>query len=118
MSSQSKTVSSNGQIIYQCHGCAAEGVKLWRGYNTFLSNQEFLCVECVCKQDKCVTKLTDSSLVNSCGRHKSEYGWTDQINGYVPCIPSAEGDEVWGYSAVPQDRVEWWHGLPLRGVGQ
>lgn len=111
---QQKVVGKGKQIIYKCHGCGAEGVKLWRDYNICLPYQTFLCVECVCKEDKCITRLTDSSLVNDQGRHKGEYGWTDQINGYVPCATSADGKEVWGYCAVPQDRVEWWRALPLR----
>jgi len=109
---QIPNVAPDGRIIYKCSTCGAEGVKLWRGYNTMVSHQQFFCVRCVCKEDQCVTRLTDHTLVNADGRHKGEFGWTDQINGFVPCVTSADGEEIWGYTSVPQDRVEWWRALP------
>lgn len=114
---QVRTVADDGQIIYKCHGCGAEGVKLWRDYNTMVCYQEFYCVECVCKHNKCsVCCVTDPAKVDANGRHECKYGWTDQINGFVPCVTSDDGEEIWGYCAVPADRVQWWRDLPLRPV--
>jgi len=94
---------------YTCSNCAAHGVKLWRQYQTFLNHIELMCADCAVKDQK------ESISINEDGRHNSDYGWTDQIGGMVPAVPTNDGS-FWGYTSVPQAGVVWWRQLPLRPV--
>ena len=82
---------------YVCSDCGASGVKLWRLYQTFMNANRFTCRACT------VRRTGTDMFPLDC----DSYGW------YVPAVPVGDGtDACWGYSSVPQDRVEWWKGLP------
>lgn len=36
----------------------------------------------------------------------------DQLGDMLPAVPTADGTEVYGYGAVPEDRARWWHEMP------
>lgn len=89
-------------IEYTCEDCGVSGVRLWREYNTFLNHIRLRCRSC--------------AILNQKG--KASNCWTsepfgDQIGWLVPAVPTVELDTFWGYSSVPQDRVDWWHALPV-----
>jgi len=68
---------------------------------------KYVCCSCACRdQGKNVSDVNDKGMI------LSKYGGTDQIGWLVPAVP-AEGRTFWGYSSVPQDRVDWWKKLPL-----
>lgn len=92
-----------GKVRYQCSGCGAVGVKLWRDYQMFLDHQTLYCVACAEKDQgkPCKLSAPDGEA-------------TDQIGWLVPAVPTAEGDTFWGYTSVPADRAQWWRDLPLR----
>jgi hypothetical protein len=87
-------------VKYQCSKCKAENVKLWRDYQTCADYVELECATC----------LAPSIKLNDKGKHESEHGPTDQVNGKVPAVPV--GDSYWGYSSVPSQDLEWWVALP------
>ena len=93
------------QVDYKCKDCDKENVKLWRQYNCFLDYIELRCMLCAAKDQNII-------LVNPGhdGMHDSKSGRTDQIGNLIPAIPSPN-ESFWGYTSVPQDRVEWWKGL-------
>ena len=82
---------------YICGRCNIDGVKLWREYNAFLDHQQLLCGDCASKDQDRPVDISDS----------------DQIGWMVPAIPTEDGKTYWGYTSVPQDGCDWWHGLPL-----
>ena len=82
-------------MAYRCIGCDAEGVKLWRDYNTFLDHQTLKCRACA-----------EAELDKPALPAKS-----DAIGWRVPAVPDAAGT-FWGYSFVPEDAVAWWRALP------
>ena len=79
-------------MAYRCLGCDAEGVKLWRDYQTFLNHQTLKCRACA--QDEC-----GAYLIN------------DQIGWRVPAVPDDTGT-FWGYTTVPEGAAAWWRALP------
>lgn len=81
-------------MAYRCIGCDAEGVKLWRDYQTFLDGQTLKCRAC-------------SEAELSAPRELSG----DQIGWRVPAVPDDTGT-FWGYSSVPEGAVAWWRALP------
>lgn len=83
---------------YVCSKCGAKGVKLWRQYQTFLEHIDLLCFAC--------------SLVDQ-AKHLDFPMRGDQVGWLVPAVPTDDGT-FWGYTSVPQDRVEWWKALPAR----
>lgn len=88
-------------LDYRCSKCKAQGVKLWRQYQTFLEHVELLCFTC---------GLTDQ------GKSEAETRNTDTIGWLVPAVPTNDGT-FWGYTSVPQERVDWWERLPKRAAG-
>lgn len=97
-------------IEYKCKKCSTSGVKLWRQSAVFLDNIELLCCDCsTTDQGKTLTQL------NEYGSYISDYHgrMTDQIGRLVPAVPTDDGS-FWGYTSVPQDRVDWWKALPNR----
>ena len=84
---------------YKCNECGAEGVALWRDYQTFLEHQTLRCFKCVCK--KYDIKVRD--LKNS----------VDSIGWSVIAVPTEEGDTYWGYTSIPEQGIDWWRNLPL-----
>jgi hypothetical protein len=91
---------------YVCSKCGAEGVKLWRQYQTVAENIKLLCGECALK-DQGIDGPIDKE-----GRIESAFGgmMTDQIGWLVPAIPT--DGTFWGYTSVPQDGIIWWKFLP------
>ncbi len=98
---------------YKCHGCGAEGVKLWREYQTAASVTALLCAPCACRSQK------KPDTVGPDGQRPDEiFGErmrTDQIGWMVPAIP--DGDTYWGYTSVPRAACAWWTALPTRVPG-
>jgi hypothetical protein len=82
---------------YRCHKCKAKGCRLWRQYQTV--SPRVLCCECAEVDQKQPLKIAEH----------------DSIGWYVPAIPDEDGS-FWGYTSVPQDRVDWWRSLPIRKV--
>lgn len=83
------------RLPYVCVGCAAEGVKLWRQYSTFVDHTRLLCRKCA-EADQEVPLIPDG----------------DQIGYLVPAVPTPDGSSFWGYTSVPAYAVIWWKGLP------
>lgn len=85
---------------YSCYCCGANGARLWREYNSFLSSQTLLCATCSeTEQDK------ERGFAMSEG---------DQIGWRIPAIPCVDDDTYWGYTSVPTPGVAWWYGLAPR----
>lgn len=106
-----------GRIEYRCGKCGAEGCKLWREYNTFLSHQELYCVNCACADQAGKYCKFGPEDVDSSGKAPSSfYGHlgerTDQIGNLIPAVPTADEDTFWGYTSVPYALVRWWRELP------
>jgi hypothetical protein len=87
----------DGRIKYVCSVCGAADCKLWREHQTVAP-----ALYCV----RCAEEHEDRRLTFG-------HGSTDQIGWLVPAVLDAEGKAFWGYSSVPQDRVEWWKALPI-----
>jgi len=83
---------------YACSICGASGVKLWRQYQTLAERVLLMCLE---------HALEDQKANLSSGRF---YPNGDQIGWLVPAVPV--DNTFWGYTSVPQDRVDWWKALP------
>lgn len=110
---------ADGRVNYRCTFCGVSGVKLWRHYQSCLS--ELFCVDCACQRESCLANFRDASKVGPDGFHNASgnrtYKYrTCELNGLVPCITDEEGTEVWGYCAsIPRPRRVWWFIiLPLR----
>ncbi len=82
-------------MAYRCIGCDAEGVRLWRNYQTFLSNQTLKCRGCS------EAELDEPETVVQ----------SDAIGWRVPAVPDDTGT-FWGYTSVPEGAVAWWRALP------
>lgn len=91
---------------YHCGECGAEGVKLWRKYNTFLEHQRLLCAACALKDQG------KEGPIDELGKRDDGYARTDQIGWLIPAVPTEDGSTFWGYTSVPNDGCEWWRGLP------
>lgn len=107
----------NYRSNYTCSGCGAQGVKLWRDYNTCASAVELKCAECATPdQIAYEAKNYNDKNRDMLGSLDADGVFTfrsgDQLGGLVPAVPTAEGDTFWGYSSVPDEEVEWWLALP------
>ena len=80
---------------YRCGKCGAEGVRLWRLYQT--SHVDLTCLACT-ERDQPNRSRTESL---------SAIGWR------VAAVPTEEGAGYWGYCAVPESACAWWYALPL-----
>lgn len=98
------------KVPYVCSKCGVSGVKLWRQYNTCVSAQELLCVECLAKETK-----IDISKIDSDGRYEDpSIGCkTHSVGWHVPAIPTDDEESFWGYTSVPVSDCYWWKKLPL-----
>lgn len=94
---------------YKCSKCGAQGVKLWRQYQTCASAIDLLCAVCACAdQDK-------QYSVDETGHHTDEFGQdSDQIGWLVPAVPTDDGTTFWGYTSTPSAGSVWWFLLPVR----
>jgi hypothetical protein len=101
------TIKSAFTVDYRCSKCKSGGVKLWRLPNGAKDKQghELLCAAC----------LSPDKHVDEDGRLHSEWGLTDQVNEWLPAVPS--GDTFWGYTSVPKHDVMWWRALPTYAKG-
>ena len=81
---------------YECIGCGASGVKLWRRYQTFLDAQDLKCRACSIAEQ---------------GEPDRDLPASDAIGWRVPAVPDDTGT-FWGYTSVPDDAVTWWRVLP------
>jgi len=84
---------------YKCGACAAEGVKLWRGYNE--SHVELRCGDCAASEQRRVVDLSEG----------------DQIGWSVPAVPDLRGG-WWGIHERSAEARAWWDALPLRITGE
>lgn len=93
---------------YICGDCGAEGIKLWREYNTCADYTRLLCASCACADQG---KPDDVDASGYRGRRRS-----DQIGWFVPAVPTEDLSTYWGYSSVPEAGVTWWRRLPTRSI--
>lgn len=82
---------------YRCGDCDADGVRLYRRYQTMLGGKELRCRACALKEQR-----RDNP------EHESEHtiGWL------VAAVPTEDGSTYWGYTSVPDAGVDWWNRLP------
>lgn len=85
---------------YRCRECGATGCKLWRVGSSS-------CIRLWCLA--CAEEASGARL--QFGAESSDQLYNDGLN-LVPAVPTPDGEEWWGYTSVPQDRVEWWRALP------
>jgi hypothetical protein len=99
---------------YSCSECGARGLRLWRYYSAFLSDQKLFCADCGVKDQK------ETYTVDEEGKHTDpEYGYrSDQIGWLVPAVPTEGGETFWGYTSVSEMGCNWWRGLPVREDGK
>ena len=90
-------------VDYHCSACGEAGVKLWRPYNSFVI--DLLCADCAC-EDQGVDYHIDEK-----GMHGGRLGPCDQIEWFVPAIPTEDGYAYWGYTSVPENGCVWWWNL-------
>ncbi len=102
------TIKTTFTVDYRCSKCRQGGVKLWRlphGAKCSKTGAELLCALC----------LVPDLSVDQYGRMRTEWGDSDQVNDWLPAVPS--GDTFWGYSSVPKCDVDWWRALPTYSKG-
>lgn len=106
------------QDEYVCTFCRKRGVKLWREYQTMLSQQTLACADCALKQANTNPRLRYEGPVDANGQLNCvfvEHGFTQRtsnIGWRVPAIEDGEGN-FWGMSSAPPDAVYAWQQLPL-----
>lgn len=90
--------SSGGTpLSYVCEDCGAEGVRLYRRYQTMLDSQKLRCTECALKNQN---------------RTEPDQPSAHSIGWLVAAVPTEDGQTYWGYTSVPDDGVKWWDNLP------
>lgn len=104
---------------YVCDYCGANGVKLWRQYQTFFP--KLYCVVCACKRGIPESRGDPPQLqpedIGLDGGHPYRYaagGRTYQLNNLVPAIPDEDSGAYWGHGAEnrPVTAWSWWQRLP------
>lgn len=98
---------------YACSDCHLTQVKLWRPVHR---DTDALCVCCLSARNTKLGHARDQFLpsdVDLFGKIAHGLGRTDQVGGYLPCIPLEDGDGAWGYGSVPDVAVTWWKNLAL-----
>ena len=105
-----------GCLTYECSECGRLNCKLWREYNTPLSQQRLLCAQCALVDQKKPGPVDADGLTPDRDGNR-----TDQIGWLIPACPTEKPNDrgelsddasYWGYTSVPQDMVEWWKALP------
>ena len=96
---------------YCCTVCEAQGVKLWRQYQTCADSIELECCDCAAAdQDKNIADIdADGRYTSAVDGERS-----DQIGWLVPAVPTESESTYWGYTSVPQLGILWWRGLPTK----
>lgn len=94
---------------YSCSVCHSHNVKLWRRYQSL--PVVLLCKNCVAAEENISPDQIDSNgtVADIDGLRSYSIGW------HVPAILTEEEDSYWGYTSVPEDRIEWWRGLNNEG---
>jgi hypothetical protein len=106
---------------YFCGGCnkgRRKMIKLWRLYNTMVSNQQLRCVDCASRQ----AGLDPRAVREDGTSPDQQYGtgaitsligstWTAAYPAYVV---DGHIDNYWGRTSAPPEAVAWWRALPLR----
>lgn len=98
---------------YKCEKCNRNYIKLWRdSYST----EGLECSDCLLKTCHHYRLVSSGKFRFNHSVEKLEQGEgfvSDQIGGKVPATPYGlkKEDGFWGYSAVPEDMVEWWKSL-------
>ncbi len=90
---------------YVCAECGAQGVRLYRDYNTMVSHQTLRC-------RKCARDQYTSTDLKRWESYKSPNDKEHCIGGVVAAVPTEDGTTYWGYTSVSQAGVEWWDALP------
>lgn len=100
---------------YRCSKCGAQGVKLWRQYQTLASQVELMCLDCAAKDQNKQVRLDKSQerVFVFMGEPINDWVLGDSIGWLIPAIPTEEGDTYWGYTSVPPDGCKWWYALPV-----
>lgn len=80
-------------VDYRCSDCGAYGVRLWRPYQSSMRKDSLACKMCTEHRQQDTLK-------------------GDEIGWYVPAIHDEADGLFWGYTSVPQYRIEWWRSLP------
>lgn len=86
---------------YVCAGCAAKGVRLYRGYGSFH-------IELHCKG--CALKNEELSAPDDPSEHS--------IGLLVLAVPDEEGIGYWGLTSIPAAGLQWWNALPTVSLQQ
>ncbi len=102
---------------YVCTGCGACNCRLWRQYQTVLDGIELKCIDCALEEYQEKHPGDELPQVRE-SLQQVGHDLTDQVGGLIPAVPTKENDTFWGYTSVPQDRVEWWYSLPIRDLGE
>lgn len=92
---------------YECVGCGAKGVKLWREIHG-CDDGWIGCVSCVMRKTGKVVVVDEDGVSTD-----SVHGRSDQICGKIPAVPTEDGRSFYGYSSVPEPGCRWWKALPL-----
>jgi len=102
----------NGDVPkdYKCSKCGAQGIKMWRQYNTFADHIELMCGQCALEDQGKKGPLDDRGMRQS----EVDNEKTDQIGWLVPAIPTEDESTFWGYTSVPASGVRWWKALPTK----
>ena len=103
---------TENRLIYECEQCQRSNCKLWRMTHTFLEHNKLYCFVCVTiGSDLNYQDITSEGKI----LYPNSICYTDQINGKVPAVPTADYQYFWGYTDVPPEGVKWWKGLSLEG---
>ena len=95
---------------YRCGSCHGSRCKLWRDVRMLATDVELKCGRCVCWGVYGYEKF-----INDDGKIRDkEHGLTDQIGGWLPAVPTEDGNTFWGYTSVPKAAVAWWRRLPIQ----
>ena len=101
---------------YVCGVCGASGCKLWREYQTPMSQQRLYCGPCAIKETRDPSR--EGTAIRPDGKASwfptgcTEPVWMDSVGRLCAGIPTEDGTTFWGYTSVPEPALAWWRGLP------
>ena len=98
---------------YRCAECGAHGCKLWRPAHR---EKPLYCCDCSARCQKIILDSIDAEGRTSYVAGGSQFNRGDQIWGYLPAVPTEDGENFWGYTSVPEAGVAWWRALPTRVI--
>jgi hypothetical protein len=93
---------------YSCSKCSATGLKLWRGVHLC---SDFLCTSCAVAKEypRHIEKPFYLSFFDEDGYFTFASGYF--LGDMLPAVPSEDGRFIYGFGAIPNDRVIWWNQL-------